>query len=120
MPAMIRKAGFLFVILFFVQVFLVQVTAYASTVKDALNHKYKKQVLALRFPFAQGDMKFDSAGRPLYARPEGPWLVYGGIYIENLNLSQDTLQMEGRRIASTKTKKGKPEFFPSEKPVKLE
>jgi TonB family protein len=115
MPAMIRKA-----VLLFVGLFLVQVAASAGTVKDALNHKYKKQILALRFPFAQGDMKFDSAGQPLYARPEGPWLVYGGIYIEDLSLSQAALQIEGRRIASTEKRKGKPEFFPSEKPVKLE
>jgi TonB family protein len=65
-------------------------------VKDALNHKYKHHILALRSPFTPGyDQKFDSAGRPLNAPPTKPWLLYGGIYVEKLSLSSDTLRVQG-------------------------
>jgi hypothetical protein len=43
--------------------FLVQ-AAHADAIKDALNHKYKKHILALRSSFTAGDQKFDSAGNP--------------------------------------------------------
>jgi hypothetical protein len=55
----------------------------ANSFKDALSHKYKNQILALRSPFTATDQKFDSAGQPLNARPAGRWLLYGGIYVEN-------------------------------------
>jgi TonB family protein len=88
--------------------FLVQ-AAHADSVKDALNHKYKNHILALRSPFTARDQKFDSSGQPLNARPTGHWLLYGGIYVEKLNLSSDTLRLEGPRAAfSTEKKNGKP------------
>jgi hypothetical protein len=114
---MTRKTGVLLLVLSFLRIALSQ----AESVKDALDQKYKKHVLALRFPFAHGDMKFDSAGQPLYARlPRGHGWSVAAFTIENLSLSQDTLQMKGRRIASTEKKKGKPVLVPFEEPVKLE
>src|SRR3954463_13076956 len=78
----------------------------ADSVKDALNHKYKDHILALRSPFTPGhDQKFDSAGQPLNARPTGSWLLYGGIYVEKLNLSADTLRLEGPLAAFSDQKK---------------
>jgi TonB family protein len=84
--------------------FLVEAT-HADSVKDALNHKYKKQVLALRAPLAAGNQKFDSAGHSLNGAPNSHWLIYGGIYVEKLNLSPDTLRLEGPRAATAADKK---------------
>lgn len=96
-----RKAAFLLLAASLFQV----AGARCESVKDALNHQYKNQVLALRSPFTAGDQKFDSAGQPLNSRPKGPWLLYGGIYVEKLNLSSDTLRLEGHRAASYDDKK---------------
>ena len=93
---MTRKALF-----FPLLICLFRTPAHADSLKDALNHKYKNQVLALRSPLTAGDQKFDSAGQPVNARPTGPWLLYGGIYAEKLNLSSDTLRLEGPRAALT-------------------
>ncbi|MGZ4872378.1 MAG: energy transducer TonB [Candidatus Angelobacter sp.] len=85
--------------------FLVQ-AAHAENVKDALNQRYKNHILALRSPFTPGNhQKFDSAGQPLNARPTGSWLLYGGIFVEKLDLSPDTLRLEGHRAASYDDKK---------------
>jgi TonB family protein len=73
---------------------LVSLAAQAESVKDSLDRQYKKQLLALRFPFSRGDLKFDSAGRPLHS-PPGPWLNYGGIFVEKMSLSADTLRLQG-------------------------
>ncbi len=69
--------------------------AHADTIKDALNHKYKNHILALRSPFTAADQKFDSAGHSLNAPPNSAWLLYGGIYVEKLNLSTDTVRVQG-------------------------
>src|SRR6185503_7630121 len=80
-------------------------TASAENVKDALNHKHKHHVLALRSPFTPGyDQKFNSAGQLLNAAPPTPWLLYGGIYVEKLNLSSDTLRVQGPLAAFTDQK----------------
>ncbi|HEY2390942.1 MAG TPA: hypothetical protein VGK22_07185 [Candidatus Angelobacter sp.] len=100
--------------------FLVHLAAHAENIKDALNHKYKKQVLALRSPFTHGTQKFDSQGQSMGAPPKGPWLLYGGIYIENLNLSPDTLSLEGPRAGFNGEKKGKPVAIPLGKAVHVE
>ena len=76
--------------------------AHADSLKDVLSHKYKHQILALRSPFTAGqDQKFDSAGQSLTAATNSGWLLYGGIYVEKLSLSSDTLRLEGPRAAST-------------------
>jgi len=95
-----RKISFLFLAVLLVQT----ATARAENIRDALNHKYKNQVLALRSPFTASDQKFDSAGHPVNAAPNSGWLLYGGIYIEKLSLSPDTLRLEGRRAALTADK----------------
>ena len=69
--------------------------ALADSIKDALNHKYKNQILALQSPFAARDQKFDSAGHSLDTEPSSSWLLYGGIHVEKLNLSRDTLRLQG-------------------------
>ncbi|HEY2496098.1 MAG TPA: hypothetical protein VGK24_03435 [Candidatus Angelobacter sp.] len=84
---------------------LAQITARADSLKDALNHKYKKQILALRAPFAHGDMKFDSDGHSLDPPLKDRWLLYSGIYIEKLSLSQDTLRVEGPLAFFSQTQK---------------
>jgi TonB family protein len=78
--------------------FLVQ-AAHADTIKDALSQKYKDRVLALRTPFARGDQKFNSAGQLLNAHSSDPWLLYGAFQVEKLNLTKDTLRLEGPRVA---------------------
>jgi TonB family protein len=96
-------------------------TARAESAKDALNHKYKNQILALRSPFTAGDQKFDSAGHPLNAAPTSGWLIYGGIYVEKLNLSSDILRLDGPRAAFTgEKKKGKPVLVRFSKSVRIE
>ena len=97
---MTRKALICFLALFLIQ------AARAQSLKDALSHKYKNQILALRSPFTARDQKFDSAGQPLNARPTGSWLLYGGIFVEKLNLSADTLRLQGHRASSYLDKKG--------------
>jgi TonB family protein len=102
-------------------VFLVHIAAYAESVKDALNHKYKKQVLGLRSPFPHGDLTFDSSGQPLSAPDAGHWLMYGGIFIKKLSLSPDALRLEGPRVAFTgEQKNGKPIVILVGTPVKVE
>ena len=94
---------------------------HAENLKDALSQKYKNQILALRSPFTARDQKFDSAGQPLNARPTGPWLTYGGIYVEKINLSSDILRLEGPRAAFTgEKKKGKPVLVRFSKSVRVE
>src|ERR1041385_4687833 len=93
-PAMTRKTSFLFLAILLFQT----ATAHADSLKDALTHKYKNQLLALRSPFASGrDQKFDSSGHSLSPAKSAGWLLYGGIYVEKVNLSSDTLKLEGHR-----------------------
>jgi hypothetical protein len=80
-------------------------TAHADSIKGALNHKYKHQVLALRSPFTGSDQKFDSAGRSLDGAPNSAWLIYGGVYVEKLNLSSDTVLIQGPLAAFADDKK---------------
>jgi TonB family protein len=91
-------------------VFAVCVTAGSAacgeSVKDTLSDRYKGHVLALRTPFTQGKMKFNSTGQPLHAQPSGPWLAYGGLHVEKLGLSKETLQLEGHRVGFTGRQKG--------------
>jgi TonB family protein len=94
---------------------------HADSLKDALNHKYKNQILALRSPFTAGDQKFDSAGHSLTAAPKSGWLIYGGIYVEKLNLSSDTFRLDGPRVGVTdEKKKGKPVLVRFSKPIRVE
>jgi len=100
---------------------LLQAAAHADSLKDDLNHKYKKQVLALRAPFTQGDKKFDSTGQPIGSRSSDHWLIYGAIYVEKLNVTRDTLRLEGPRVAiGNEKKKGKPLLIPFSKPSRIE
>jgi TonB family protein len=94
---------------------------HADSLKDALHHKYKNQILALRSPFTAGDQKFDSAGHSLTAAPNSGWLIYGGIYVEKLNLSSDTLRLDGPRVGVTdEKKKGKPVLVRFSKSQRIE
>ncbi|HET9366263.1 MAG TPA: energy transducer TonB [Candidatus Angelobacter sp.] len=86
--------------------------AHADSLKDELNQHYKNRILALRSPFVYGDQKFDSAGHPL-SSPSGDWLVYGGIFVRDLSLSPNELQLEGPRVALTETQENeKPSAMP--------
>lgn len=86
---MIRNALICLLVLFLIQ------TAHADSLKDALNHKYKDQLLALRSPLTKGDQKFDSAGHALNIAKSSGWLLYGGISVKKIDLSPDTLRVEG-------------------------
>ena len=90
---MTRKALICFLALFLIQ------AGRAQSLKDVLSQKYKDRVLALRTPFAHADQKFSSAGQLLNARSSDPWLLYGAFQVEKLNLSKDTLRLEGPRVA---------------------
>jgi len=108
------------ILICFLALFLVQ-TARADNVKDALKHKYKNHILALRSPFTASDQKFDSAGHPLNAAASSSWLLYGGIYVEKLNLSRDTLRLQGPLAAFADEKKdGKPVLVRFSKSQRIE
>lgn len=79
--------------------------AHADSLKDALIHKYKNQLLALRSPFTSRDQKFDSLGQSLSTIKRSGWLLYGGIYIEKVNLSSGTLLLQGHRATYYDEKK---------------
>ena len=114
-----RKTGVL-ILAVFLLLLRVQ-AARADSLKDALNNKYKKQVLSLRAPLATGNQKFDSAGHSLNGPPNSGWLIYGGIYVEKLNLSPDTLRLEGPRAATTTDKRnGKPMLVRFSKSQRIE
>jgi TonB family protein len=113
---MIRRPALLLVLIFSA----FAATAHADSVKDALNHQYKKQVLAARAPFTHRDEEFDSAGKLLNTRPADLWLVYGGIYVEKLSLSSDRLRLEGPRGVLSRAKKGKPVFIRLSKSVRID
>jgi TonB family protein len=98
-----RKSYLLFFCLFFIHI-----AARADDIKDTLSLKYKNQVMALRAPFTSGTQKFDSAGQSMNPRPQGPWLLYGGIYIQHIDLSFDTLNLDGPRVGFGDDKNGKP------------
>ena len=91
--------------------------ACAENVKGALNH-YKKQVLALRAPLTRGDQIFDSSGQPTSPRPEGPWLLYGGIYVQKIGISSNALLLEGPKVGFTSADLAS--FIPLGKPVHVE
>jgi TonB family protein len=86
-----RKISFLFLAVLLLQT----ATAHADSLKDALNDKYKNQILALRSPLTKGDQKFDSAGHSLSIAKSSGWLLYGGISVKRIDLSSDTLRVEG-------------------------
>ncbi|MBZ5504907.1 MAG: energy transducer TonB [Acidobacteriia bacterium] len=112
-----RKAIFLLLALFLSYA----ATVHADSVKDALDQKYKKQLLALRSPLTGRKQKFDSSGQPVNAPSKGQWLTYGAIYVDKLDVSKDTLSLEGHRVAPTNQKKnGRPIFIPLGKSVKVE
>ena len=94
--------------------------ARSENTKDALNSKYKGQILALRTPFSQGKMTFDSAGQPMHARPSGPWLIYGGLHVEKLGLSKETLRLEGHRVGFGQWKNHQPVLTNLGKGVSIE
>lgn len=106
--------------LFIVCLLLAHLSAYADNIKDALSHKYKKQVLALRSPFTKGTQKFDSQGHPTADQPKEPWLLYGGIYVQGINLSSDTLKLEGPRVGFSGEENGKPKAIAMGKPIHVE
>jgi TonB family protein len=112
-----RKAIFLFPALLVLHVAI----AHADGVKDALKQKYKNQLLALRSPLTGRTQKFDSSGQPANPPSVGQWLFYGGIYVEKLDVSNETLRLEGPQVAPTgQKKKGKPVFVPIGKPITVE
>jgi len=112
---MIRNA-----LVFISALFLVQ-AAHADSLKDALNHKYKNHIHALRTPYTAADQKFDSAGHSLSAAASSSWLLYGGIYVEKLNLSRDTLRLQGPLAAFADEKKdGRPVLVRFSKSQKIE
>jgi hypothetical protein len=114
---MLRKALFLFSALFLFNFAI----AHADSVKDALDQKYKKQVLALRFPLTGRTQKFGSSGQPVKVPNNGQWVTYGGIYIDKINVAKDTLRLDGLRVAVTGQKKeGRPVFVKLEKSLKFE
>jgi TonB family protein len=88
---MSRKISFLFLAVLLFQA----AAAHADSLKDALNHKYKDQILALRSPLTKGDQKFDSSGHSLSIAKSSGWLLYGGISVKKIELSPDTLRVEG-------------------------
>jgi TonB family protein len=90
---MTRKALICFLALFLIQ------AVRAQSLNDVLSQKYKDRVLALRTPFAHGDQKFNSAGQLLNAHSADPWLLYGAFQVEKLDLTKDTLLLEGPRVA---------------------
>jgi TonB family protein len=81
--------------------------AHAASIEEELDHLLKNQVLSLRYPFARGEMNFDSTGHPL-SNPQGRWLVYGAIYVDGVHLSPDTLRLDGRRVALFEKKNSPP------------
>lgn len=94
-------------------------SAHADSVQNALDQRYKNQVIPLRYPFVQGDQNFDSTGRPLN-NASGSWLVYGAIFVQSLHISPDTLRLEGPRIALTQPKGNeKPVAVQLERSVKV-
>jgi TonB family protein len=112
-----RKAGLLLFALCLFQI----AAARGDSVKDALEQKYKKQVLAVRVPLTGRTQKFDSSGQPVKVPNKGQWVTYGGIYIEKMDVSRDTLRLEGPRVAVTgQNKDGKPVFMKLEKSLKFE
>jgi TonB family protein len=114
---MARKAYLIFLYFFLVHI----AAAHADGLKDSLNQQYKKHVMVLRSPFTSGSQKFDSNGQSLNPSPKGPWLVYGGIFVEKLSLSSDRLRLQGRRVGfGTDKKKGNETLVALGKTVQVE
>lgn len=112
-----RKSRLLFVCLFFIHI-AARADDAADNIKDALTQKYKSHLLALRSPIISGTQKYDSSGKLLNGPPKSQWLLYGGISIEKLNLSSDTLSFAGPMLGFTGQKPPTP--IPFGKPIHVE
>ena len=91
----------------------------ASMTRSTKNLQTSFSLSARRFPLATCGLTRTAicSAIPLM----GAWLVYGGIYIEKLDLSGDTLRLEGPRGAlSYSEKEGKPILIAFSKPVRIE
>lgn len=72
-------------------------SAAAENAKDALK-QFEGKILMLRHPLKGSSLRYDADGKMLRGGDEGPWTVFGGIFIDHASLSTDKLHIAGRRM----------------------
>lgn len=74
--------------------------AEATSAQDAetVLKQFEGKTLILRHPLQSDSQSYDVEGEVLNGGKEGPWTVFGGVVIDRVALSPDTLRLEGRRI----------------------
>lgn len=78
--------------------FLAATHAGAEDVQAALNSTYNNKIYILRHPTIKDFQHYDANGNLLTAGPEGPWTVYGGLMIKNVELTPALLRLNGSRL----------------------
>jgi TonB family protein len=72
-------------------------TASTQSAESALK-QFEGKVLVLRHPLQESFQQYDAEGKVLKGGNEGPWTVYGGVFIDKVELSPDKLRFGGRRV----------------------
>jgi TonB family protein len=83
---------------FAICLFLTATPASAEDVQSVLNSTHKSRIYILRHPIAKDWQRYDGEGNLLTAAPEGPWTVYGGVEIANVELTPALLRVTGNRL----------------------
>lgn len=60
--------------------------------------QFEGKILILRHPLQSNTQQYDAEGKLLANSDEGSWTVYGGILIDHVALTADTLSFAGKRI----------------------
>jgi TonB family protein len=81
----------------------------ADDFAESLSHAYQNHVFGVRHPIHAGIQEFDDAGHPVNTGSPPAWEIYGGVFIDKLQIQKDRLQIEGYRVLLTGgMEKGKP------------
>ena len=68
-----------------------------KNVEVELRHIYEHKLLSLRNPYFGKALNFDSSGLPTQQLVAGPWSTCGLLQVEKLRITQDGVQIDGRR-----------------------
>ncbi len=78
--------------------FLAATHAGAEDLRSVLNSTYNDKIYILRHPTIKDFQHYDANGNLLTAGTEGPWTVYGGLMIKNVELTPVLLRVSGSRL----------------------
>jgi TonB family protein len=74
------------------------VTSASAQDAEKVLKQFEGKVLILRHPLRDDSLKYDAEGKVLKGGGEEPWTSHGGILIEHIKLTPDTLHLTGKRM----------------------